>query len=296
MMQDGVGPERLAELEALLFASDAPLPLERIAEVLEVAPAEARSAIEALRAACEAPDRGVSVVEVGGGVRLVTRSEHAPVLLRLQRLRLRSRLSRAGVETLAIVAYRQPISRPEIEQLRGVGTESVLTHLLERRLIRVVGRKAAPGRPVLYGTTREFLEHFGLRDLAELPPFEVPPEPVAADPDRPAATAPEGEAAAGDAGGELGAGPDADDALGATEVTAAEDAHGEVADPLGVADAPGAAEPPAEDGRDELRSQPDAADTPRAGSASADAPLLADAAHSPAPPGDPPEGQPRASA
>jgi segregation and condensation protein B len=96
------------------------------------------------------------------------------VLISLQRLRLKSRLSRAAVETLTIVAYRQPISRPEIEQLRGVGTESVLAHLLERRLIRVVGRKETPGRPVLYGTTRQFLEHFGLRDLEDLPPFERP--------------------------------------------------------------------------------------------------------------------------
>ena len=166
--------ERLGQLEALLFASDAPLPVERIAEVLETDDAAARAAVEALRAACELPGRGLAVVEVGGGVRLVTRSEHAPVLMSLQRLRLKSRLSRAAVETLAIVAYRQPISRPEIEQLRGVGTESVLAHLLERRLLRVVGRKPTPGRPVLYGTTREFLEHFGLRDLEDLPPFEPP--------------------------------------------------------------------------------------------------------------------------
>jgi segregation and condensation protein B len=167
-------PERLGQLEALLFASDAPLPVERIAEVLEIDAAAAAAAVAALRAACDLPGRGLAVVEVGGGVRLVTRPEHAPVLLSLQRLRLKSRLSRAAVETLAIVAYRQPISRPEIEQLRGVGTESVLTHLLERRLLRVVGRKATPGRPVLYGTTREFLEHFGLRDLEDLPPFEPP--------------------------------------------------------------------------------------------------------------------------
>jgi segregation and condensation protein B len=164
-------------LEALLFASDAPLPLERIAEVLEVSPSEARAAVDALRTACDEPGRGLAVVEVGGGVRLVTRPEHAPVLVSLRRLRLKSRLSRAAVETLVIVAYRQPISRPEIEQLRGVGSESVLTHLLERRLVRVVGRKAAPGRPVLYGTTREFLEHFGLRDLEDLPPFEPPAGP-----------------------------------------------------------------------------------------------------------------------
>jgi segregation and condensation protein B len=169
-----VAPELVGQLEALLFASDGPLPVERIGEVLELDAADARMAIEALRATCDEPGRGLAVVEVGGGVRLVTRPEHAPVLLSLQRLRLKSRLSRAAVETLTIIAYRQPISRPEIEQLRGVGTESVLTHLLERRLVRVVGRKATPGRPVLYGTTREFLEHFGLRDLEDLPAFEPP--------------------------------------------------------------------------------------------------------------------------
>ncbi|HEV8310982.1 MAG TPA: SMC-Scp complex subunit ScpB [Methylomirabilota bacterium] len=171
-----MNPETVAALEALLFASDAPLELPRLAEVLEVDPDEARQAVEIVRAACEAPGRGLAVVEVAGGLRLVTRPELAPVLLRLQRLRLKSRLSRAAVETLAIVAYRQPISRPEIEQLRGVNAESVLAALLERRLIRVVGRKATPGRPILYGTAREFLEHFGLRDLSELPPFEVPDE------------------------------------------------------------------------------------------------------------------------
>lgn len=169
-----MNPETVAALEALLFASDTPLEPERIAEVLEMDVGAARAAVEALRRACEAPGRGLVVVEVAGGVRLVTRPEHAATLLRLQRLRLRSRLSRAALETLAIVAYRQPISRPEIEQLRGVGAETVLAHLLERRLLRVVGRKAAPGRPLLYGTTREFLEHFGLRDLADLPPFEAP--------------------------------------------------------------------------------------------------------------------------
>jgi segregation and condensation protein B len=169
-----VTPERVGQLEAILFASDAPLPIERIAEVLEISPLDARDLVEALRASCEGEGRGLAVAEVGGGVRLVTRPEHAPVLISLQRLRLKSRLSRAAVETLTIVAYRQPISRPEIEQLRGVGTESVLAHLLERRLIRVVGRKETPGRPVLYGTTRQFLEHFGLRDLEDLPPFERP--------------------------------------------------------------------------------------------------------------------------
>ena len=195
-----IAPELVGQLEAILFASDASLPVERIAEVLEIDPADARSVVDALRLACDEAARGLAVAEVGGGVRLVTRPEHAPVLMSLQRLRLKSRLSRAAVETLTIVAYRQPISRPEIEQLRGVGTESVLTHLLERRLVRVVGRKATPGRPVLYGTTREFLEHFGLRDLGDLPPFESP------------GSAP-GEAPAGDGGAEPSGVPlDADSA------------------------------------------------------------------------------------
>jgi segregation and condensation protein B len=178
-----VNPETLAALEALLFASDAPLELARITEVLELSADEAGAALAELTAACNAPGRGLAVVEVAGGYRLVTRPELAPILVRLQRLRLKSRLSRAAVETLAIIAYRQPISRPEIEQLRGVGTESVLAHLLERRLLRVVGRKSTPGRPALYGTTREFLEHFGLHDLEDLPPFEPP----SGAPDAPAA-------------------------------------------------------------------------------------------------------------
>ena len=173
-MSDEVTPLLVGQLEAVLFASDAPIPTERIAEVLEISPLDARAALGALRLACDEPGRGLSVVEVGGGWRLVTRPEHAGVLMSLQRLRLKSRLSRAAVETLTIVAYRQPISRPEIEQLRGVQSDSVVTNLLERRLIRIVGRKQTPGRPVLYGTTQEFLEHFGLRDLDELPPFEPP--------------------------------------------------------------------------------------------------------------------------
>jgi segregation and condensation protein B len=224
-----VSPEILAALEALLFASDAPLELGRIAEVLELAPDEAQAAVGALRTACDASGRGLAVVEVAGGIRLVTRPEHAPVLLRLQRLRLRTRLSRAAVETLAIVAYRQPVSRPEIEQLRGVSAESVVTHLLERRLIRIVGRRAAPGRPILYGTSREFLEHFGLRDLGELPPLEVPagaagageaPSPSTAPVEAPAGPEPGAEALAGadaagageaPAAGDAGAAADADD-------------------------------------------------------------------------------------
>lgn len=173
-------PEALAAVEALLFASETPLELERIQEVLDVDREEALAVVSTLQAQYEAPGRGLAIVEVAGGYRMCTRPELAPWLLKLRRAQARARLSRAALETLAIIAYRQPIARPEIEQLRGVSAEGVLAHLLERRLIRVVGRKETPGRPLLYGTTREFLLHFGLRDLSELPPFEVPAEGSAA--------------------------------------------------------------------------------------------------------------------
>jgi segregation and condensation protein B len=164
-----VNPELQAAVEALLFASDDPLPLARLAEVLALDPPEAQAAVDAVRSACEAPGRGLALVEVAGGLRLVTRPELAPVLLSLQRLRLKSRLSRAAVETLAIIAYRQPVTRPEIEDIRGVDCGAVVKALLERRLIKIMGKKEEPGRPMLYGTTREFLEFFALKDLASLP-------------------------------------------------------------------------------------------------------------------------------
>jgi segregation and condensation protein B len=104
---------------------------------------------------------------------MVTRPELAPWLIRLARNRARARLSRPALETLAIVAYRQPVSRPEIDALRGVNSEAVLDSLLDRRMIRIVGRKDAPGRPFLYETTREFLVAFGLRNLDDLPKLEA---------------------------------------------------------------------------------------------------------------------------
>jgi segregation and condensation protein B len=160
-------------VEALLFASDSPLEPDRIREVLELADvAEARALVEALRARYEEEARPLAIVEVAGGYRLVTRPELAPWLVRLARSRTRQRLSRPALETLAIVAYRQPVSRPEVDAIRGVNSEGVLESLLERRLIRIAGRKDAPGRPFLYETTREFLVAFGLRDLGDLPKVE----------------------------------------------------------------------------------------------------------------------------
>jgi segregation and condensation protein B len=160
-------------VEALLFASDTPLEAERIREVLELAdPAEARLLVEELQARYAAADRALAIVEVGGGYRMVTRPEIAPWLMRLAKSRTRQRLSRPSLETLAIVAYRQPVSRPEVDAIRGVNSDAVLENLMERRLVRIAGRKDAPGRPFLYETTRDFLVAFGLRDLADLPRVE----------------------------------------------------------------------------------------------------------------------------
>src|SRR5437879_723096 len=157
-------------VEALLFASDTPLEAERIREVLELGDAdEARALVDELRSRYDKEDRALAVVEVGGGYRMVTRPQIAPWLMRLAKTRTKARLSRPALETLAIIAYRQPVSRPEVDAVRGVNSEGVLDSLLERRLIRIAGRKEAPGRPYLYETTREFLIAFGLRDIADLP-------------------------------------------------------------------------------------------------------------------------------
>jgi segregation and condensation protein B len=166
-------PNPIDVVEAMLFASDVPLEAERIREVLDLENAAvARGLVEELIARYEAEPRGLAIVEVGGGYRMVTRPELAPWLVRLARARTRVRLSRPALETLAIIAYKQPVSRPELDAVRGVNSDAVLDNLLERRLIRIGGRKEAPGRPFLYETTREFLVAFGLRDLNDLPKVE----------------------------------------------------------------------------------------------------------------------------
>jgi len=166
-------PNPIDVVEALLFASDVPLEAERIREVLDLENgAAARELAAELMARYEAEPRGLSIVEVGGGYRMVTRPELAPWLVRLARARSRVRLSRPALESLAIIAYKQPVSKPELDAVRGVNSDAVIENLLERRLIRIAGRKEAPGRPFLYETTREFMVAFGLRDLNDLPKIE----------------------------------------------------------------------------------------------------------------------------
>lgn len=195
-------PQPIDVVEALLFASDTPVEAERIQEVLDLgSEAEARALFEDLKARYEVEERGLQIVEVGGGFRMVTRPEVAPWLVRLAKSRTRSRLSRSALETLAIVAYRQPVSRPEIDVVRGVNSDAVLESLLDRRLIRIAGRKDAPGRPFLYETTREFLVAFGLRDLSELPQVEGDlPQPATTPEGQPPAVTVSGETAQQDPG------------------------------------------------------------------------------------------------
>ncbi len=159
-----------AQVESLLFVADAPVSVGRLAEALEVTAGQVERALADLEAAYA--ERGLRLQRAGSRVQLITAPDTAPFVERFLGLEARTRLSRAALETLAIVAYRQPITRPEIEAIRGVNSDSVLRTLLGVGLIEEVGRAPTVGRPILYGTTFEFLQHFGLRGLDELPPLE----------------------------------------------------------------------------------------------------------------------------
>jgi segregation and condensation protein B len=154
-------------VEALLFVSDSPVHLERLAEVLECEKASVGKAMDALMADY-GEDRGIRLHEVAGGYQFRTSLESAEWIRRLAKSRP-FRFSRAALETLAIIAYRQPITRAEIEYLRGVDSGGVVKTLLDKHLVRILGKKDVPGRPLIYGTSKEFLEFFGLRDLGQLP-------------------------------------------------------------------------------------------------------------------------------
>ena len=164
--------ELQAILEALLFVSPEPLSLGRLVAVMETVPKiEVEAALRNLGQALEQDGRGMRLAVVAGGYRLVTKQDYAPWVKRLDKAKTSAKLSRSALESLAIIAYKQPLVRSEIEEIRGVETSGVLRTLLERKLVRIVGRKEVPGRPIMYGTTKFFLEHFGLSDLSQLPPL-----------------------------------------------------------------------------------------------------------------------------
>lgn len=155
-------------IEALLFASGQPLPAEKIAAILNIHIDHVHALIAEMSEAMKPEERGLVIVEVGEGYQLCTKPILVDIVNKLAEVQ-DSKLSTAALETLAIVAFKQPVTKQEIEGIRGVKADRVITTLLERLLIKEIGRKEAIGRPILYGTTNEFLQCFGLRSLEDLP-------------------------------------------------------------------------------------------------------------------------------
>ena len=161
--------ERKLIIEALLFVSDKPVSIDALKDVIkDVDPAEIRAIIEELNAEYAASARSFSIKEIAGGFQMLTDPAYSKWIAALYK-RPPDRLTGPSLETLAIIAYKQPLARSDIEAIRGVNVDGVLGTLEERGLIRTRGRLEAPGRPILYGTTTEFLQHFGLKSIEELP-------------------------------------------------------------------------------------------------------------------------------
>ncbi len=155
-------------LEALLLFSGETLTPSTLKAVTEIEESDIGRLMKGLISDYEGRDGGVLIAELAGGYRMITNPRFAPWIKKLKGSES-SKLSPAALETLAIIAYKQPVIKAEIEQVRGVNSDGVMKTLLEKRLIKIMGKKEAPGKPLLYGTTKEFLEHFGLKDLTELP-------------------------------------------------------------------------------------------------------------------------------
>jgi segregation and condensation protein B len=160
-------------VEALIFVSDEPLSPSRLAEIVGDSDArKVRALIDEINAEYEQENRPFRIEELAGGFQVLSRPEYKKWLLQLVRSKDSARLSQATLETLAIVAYKQPVTRAEIETIRGVQAGELLRSLLERGLVRIAGRSEALGRPLLYGTTKKFLDVFGLRSLKDLPSLD----------------------------------------------------------------------------------------------------------------------------
>ena len=160
-------------IEALIFASEKPITTEQIKKVLgDLDTPSINKIITELKNEYEVQNRGIRVVEIAGGYQMITSSSFVPFLKKLFKNRYSDKLSKPALESLAIIAYKQPLTKSEIESLRNVNVDGVMKSLIEKNLIRVCGRKKIPGRPFVFGTTREFLEHFGLKSLQDLPKME----------------------------------------------------------------------------------------------------------------------------
>ena len=166
----------VAPIEAILFASPDPMSIAQLVKVLGDAESKdrIRSALSSLRDRTAADGRGILLKEIAGGWQFLSREEYGPLLQRLGRSQRRERLSPAALETLAVVAYKQPVTRAEVDAIRGVACGPLLRTLMDLKLLKVTGRASIPGAPFQYGTTRRFLQHFGLRAVKDLPnPKEI---------------------------------------------------------------------------------------------------------------------------
>jgi segregation and condensation protein B len=162
-----------AIIEGLLFASGDPLPLEKLAEILELDRKATRLILNNMSINYQNSKRGIMLREIDGSYQLCTRFEHYEYIRKLFEPRQKQALSQAAFETLAIIAYNQPVTRAKIEQIRGVNSDSAVVRLVERNLIREAGRLDSPGRPLLYETTEEFLRSFGFKSTADLPVIDM---------------------------------------------------------------------------------------------------------------------------
>ncbi|WP_156561254.1 segregation/condensation protein B [Clostridium paraputrificum] len=160
-------------IEAMLFVSGEPLSLRDIAINLEATPKYVEELLEEMIKEYDEISRGIKLISINGAYQLVTKAEHSDYIQKLLKKNKRQSLSQASLESLAIVAYKQPITRIDIDEIRGVKSDSALQKLIEKDLIKEVGRLEVPGRPILYGTTEEFLRQFGLHDLKELPSLDL---------------------------------------------------------------------------------------------------------------------------
>lgn len=160
-------------VEAILFISEKPVTLDQIKEALEtVGPVQIKNTIQELQQEYETERRGMTILEIAEGYQMLSSPHYASLIRNFFKTRVKEKLSRPALETLAILAYKQPVSRTDIEMIRGVNSDGVMAHLLNKGLIKIVGRKDIPGRPYLYGTTKLFLEYFGLKSLEDLPKLE----------------------------------------------------------------------------------------------------------------------------
>lgn len=160
-------------IEALLFVNERPVILDDIKKVLQtVSAGELKKAIKSLMEEYAIRESGMQIVEIAGGYQMLSNRKYAEYVRTFYKTRHKEKLSKPALETLAILAYKQPVTRADIELIRGVNSDGVIAHLLEKELIKVVGRKDIPGRPFLHGTTKQFLEYFGLKSLDDLPKLE----------------------------------------------------------------------------------------------------------------------------